>query len=215
MSTQAAPTAVTTTWWRRNRFWLALLTPMLLLAVVASSFRMVNLYLPWEWSRPLVAHGPSGTLRQEFHGADGQHRTREVRVGVLSAIPQDRFEDVRAAPGAVLWRVLLEFEASPEQMLASVCTIELVDAAGTRYGHQGGQEAADERGLGRPPMFLTCVPGYAPGPSLGVLGEFEESPVERPRTWRMQYVFATPATVEPSAVRIGWDQPEYLVLQVP
>ena len=44
------------TWWRRNRFWLALLVPLLFLAVVASSFRLVNIYLPWDWTRPIVAH---------------------------------------------------------------------------------------------------------------------------------------------------------------
>ncbi|MBB1493786.1 hypothetical protein J4N02_10655 [Propioniciclava sp. MC1595] len=204
------------TWWRRNRFWLALLVPLLFLAVVASSFRLVNIYLPWDWTRPIVAHDTSGTLRQDFLGFDDVRREREVRVQVLSAVPQQVHGDAKAAAGAVLWRILLEFEAAPDQFLDS-CTIELQDAEGTRYGHEGGMESVD--GSGTPweaRLAQRCVPESAPGPTLEPFtGKLVPSPVERSRTWRLEYLIATPEAVEPTALRVGWHYPEYLVLEVP
>lgn len=202
-------------WWRRNRLWLALLVPLVLLAVAASSFRLVRLYLPWEWSRPIVAHAPSGTLRQDFLGFDDRRHTREVKVSVLGVAPQTQHGDVKAAPGAQLWWVLVGFEAEPDQVLQS-CTVEVLDAAGVRYGHLGGQELVSGQGSPSTALFQTCTPEDAPGPTFQPFtGVFVPSPVERPRSWRMEILYALPQGVEPDAVRIGFDRPEYLVLQVP
>ena len=188
---------------------------MLFLAILASSFRMVTLYLPWEWSRPIVAHGPSATLRQSFLGSDDQQYTREVTVTVISTASADRFGDAAAAPGATLWRVQLQFEAAPDQMM-ELCTVQLVDATGTRYGHDAGQVAADGSQNNPTRMHLSCVPQDAPGPRLEPFtGDPVPSPVERPRSWRLDYVFATPLNVTPHEVRVGFDKPEYLVLQLP
>lgn len=202
------------TWWRRNRLWLALLLPLLLLAIVASSFRLVRIYLPWEWSRPIVAHATVGTLRQDFLGNDDLRHRREVTVGVLSVVPQQRHGDIQASPGATLWRVLLEFEASPDQMLQN-CIVEVEDAAGVRYGSRAGQEPVEGSRL-TPSIseFQRCVPEASPGPSLEAFtGTLVPSPVERPAAWRLEYLFALPEGVEPASVRIAWDRPEYLVLR--
>lgn len=201
-------------WWRRNRLWLLALAPLALLAVAASSFRLVTLYLPWEWSRPTVAHTQTGTLRQQFLGFDDRHHRREVRVTALSTAATPVSGKVHPAPGATLWRTELEFTASPDQILNS-CTIELVDAQGVRYGTRGGK--VDDRGESSyVNLFETCVPEDAPGPTLEPFtGRLVPSPSERPGTWRAEYLVAMPSGVEPTAVRVGWDRPDYLVLQLP
>lgn len=209
-----APVPPPPTWWRRNRLWLALLLPLLALAISASSFRMLRLYLPWEWSRPVVAHATTGTLRQGFRGADNAERTREVTVSVLSATPQQQVDRAGAVPGGTLWRVELELSAAPDQILDG-CTVELTDADGTRYGHSAGQQQADDRFF-LPPVLIDCVPPDAPGPRLAPFtGVLEPSPTERPPTWRQTVAIAMPAGVEPTSVRIMWSLPEFLVLELP
>ena len=69
------------TWWRRNRLWLALLVPLLLPALAASSYRLTTLYLRWEWSQPVVVQG-SGTYTQTFRDVQDIARTRTVTVEV-------------------------------------------------------------------------------------------------------------------------------------
>lgn len=202
-------------WWRRNARWLALMIPLLALALAASSFRLVTLYLPWEWSRPTVANATSGTLRQDFTGFDGERWRREVRVEVLGLEQAALFGDTKAAAGGVLWRVLLAFEADPEQHLDG-CEVELLDADGTRYDFRSGQEPAEKGGYFVPPVLVPCVPEEAPGPTLDPLsGELTPSPVTRPRTWHERVLIAMPEEVAPAALRIGWRRPEYLVLQLP
>ncbi|MDN5558305.1 MAG: hypothetical protein L0G23_02565 [Ruaniaceae bacterium] len=203
------------TWWRRNRIWLWALVPLLALAIVASSFRLFTLYLAWEWSRPTVAEGPIGMFHQTFQAFDGVERDREVQVEVLSVLSYPRLDGVRAVDGGVLWRVWLEFEAEPDQILDG-CYVELTDEDGNRYDTQGGLEAADENGYFVTSVLQRCVPEEAPGPVVEALsGEFVESPIERPRTWRSDALIAMPEGVEPVGVRIGWREPEYLVLEVP
>jgi hypothetical protein len=187
-----------TAWWRRNRRWLALIVPLLLLALAASSFRLVTLYLPWEWSRPTVADATAGTLRQHFTGFDGERRLREVRVEVVDVETHESYAEAKAADGGVLWRVVLELEADPEQYLRS------------------GQVPAEEGAYFVPPILVPCVPEDAPGPTLNPLtGEPSPSPVTRPRAWREQVLIAMPRDVTPTALRIGWSRPEYLVLRLP
>lgn len=205
----------TTSWWRRNRLWLALLVPLLLLAIAASSFRMVRIYLPWEWSLPIVAHGPSGTLRQEFLGFDNVRYTRTVDVQLVSVRSARQVGDVRAAPGALLWRTTLGFSAAPDQMV-DACRVELVDAAGRTYDVRGAQE--DTR-TGDPVSTLgglKCVPEDAPGPTIEPFtGVHVPSPVERPGSWELEFVIALPEGTPPEQVLVKWHEPEYLVLDVP
>lgn len=204
-----------TTWWQRNRLWLALLLPMLLLALAASSFRLVTLYLPWQWSRPLVAHGPSGTLGQRFSATDGSalERTVTVTLDELAVVPTHG-EDA-AAPGAVLWQADLTLSAAPDQVL-DACAVEVIGPDGTRYATTSAGKVparADDRfwmGTDR----LVCVPEDAPGPRMGFAG-VEPATVERPGRWRLTAAAAVPAGVRPVGVRIMWDRPVYLELDAP
>lgn len=202
-------------WWRRNRLWLALLVPLLLAAIAASSFRLVTLYLPWEWSHPIVAGANSGTLTQRYTELDGVKRDREVSVRVLSVRPIEEAGGAKAVSGATLWQATLGFKAAPDQFLSG-CEVELVDAEGNRYGFRSGLEAASEDGWYMPPVLIACVPEDAPGPTIDALtGDLVPSPIERPGTWFQEVLIAMPEDIEPVQLRIGWHQPEYLVLDVP
>lgn len=206
---------MTESWWRRNRLWLALLLPLITVALVASSFRMFTLYLPWEWSRPIIAGDTTGTLRQHYLELDGIKRDREVTVSVISVEQESSRDGLKAVDGAVLWVVVLELEADPGQFLSG-CEVELEDADGTRYDFRSSLEPAEEGGFALAPALVACVPEEAPGPTVeGFTGEVIPSPIERPESWRQEVLIAMPEGVEPSAVRIGWIRPEYLVLEIP
>ncbi|MEZ5086284.1 MAG: hypothetical protein R2722_08555 [Tessaracoccus sp.] len=205
----------TTTWWRRNRLWLALLVPLLLAALAASSFRLVTLHLPWEWSRPIVASGSSGTLTQEYRDLDGEQRSREVRVDVVELEEVESYNGAKAMVGGTLWNVVLELEADPDQFLFG-CEVELTDKDGTRYDFRSSLEPVEEDGFFLPPMLIHCVPEHAPGPTIEPLtGEVVASPTQRPRLWRQEVQIVMPDGVEPAGVRIGWHKPVYLVLDTP
>lgn len=196
-------------WWRRNRLWLALLVPLLALALAASSYRLTTLYLPWQWSRPQVV-ARTGTFTQTFRDTERVTWTRTVTVTVQQVARTTVVAGEAAAPGAQLWLVELEFAAAPDQLLDG-CTIELEDAAGTIYGGSG---AKVDR-AGRPQLTAqrsACVPQDAPGPTRDFTGELVPSPIERPPRWTSAASLALPGDVEPVAVRVLWDKPDYLKL---
>lgn len=202
-------------WWHRNRLWLALLLPLLVLALAASSFRLVTLYLPWQWSRPVIAGDVVGVLHQNYLELDGQRRDREVQVEVRSVERHESFDETKAVDGAALWVVSLELRADPDQFLYG-CEVELTDAAGDRYDFRSSLEHVDEDGFYLSPALVPCVPEEAPGPTVEPFtGKVVPSPVERPAAWREEVLIAMPEGKEPDAVRIGWSRPDYLVLDIP
>ena len=216
-SSQAAPapTPTSTPWLRRNRLWLALLVPLLLLALATSSFRLTRLYLPWQWSRPIVAHGTSGTFTHEFLGFDDVRHTRTVDVTVTEVSEALSWEGDAAVEGARLWRVGLLFAAAPDQLLRG-CTIELTDADGVRYRFEGGRQSAGTDKLWSPAAKPDCVPEDTPGPDIAPFtGRFERAEVERPASWYVSTSMVLPLGVTPTHVRVMWTEPEYLVLDVP
>lgn len=203
------------TWIGRNRVWLILIVPLLLIAMGVSSFRLVTLYLPWQWSDPVVVKGSEGHFEQTFVDVDGVKRHRSVDVEVVSTQITDEFEGVAPVEGAVMWQVVLEFNAEPDQYLYG-CEVELSDKQGNRYSYAGGLEASEPDGFYLTPYLLACVPEDAPGPRAEVLGEqIGEVGEERPLSWRQTVLIATPQDVVPTKVRIGWSKPVYLVLDVP
>lgn len=207
-----------TTWWRRNRLWLALLLPLLGLALAASSFRLFTLYLPWQWSRPIVTNGPTGTLTQDFLATDGAplSRTVTVTLDAMRAVPSH--DEDAAAPGATLWQVDLTLAAAPDQVLDG-CQVELLGPDGTRYATtSAGKVPADpDDRFWMGTDHLMCVPEDAPGPTMSFLGVVQpkEGTPERPASWPMTASAAIPDGVRPTAVRVMWNRPTYVELAAP
>lgn len=200
-------------WWSRNRLWLGLLLPALALALATSAFRLVNLYLPWEWTRPTYANGTTGTLRQEFLSPDHIDRTRIVTVTVEGLRRVDSYDGSLPAPGAALWVLDVSFSADPDQLLKG-CTMALVDAAGVVYSAGNEGQISDNTDVGWDVRNVDCVPPDTPGPSfLGTTLEVPETP--RPESWLVSAPIALPVGVTPSTVRVAWIQPDYLVLDIP
>ena len=205
----------TFSWWRRNRLWLTLLLPMLALALAASMFRMTTLYLPWQWSQGIDARSTTGTLRQQFTGTDDVRYSRDVTVSVDAVRQTTQHGEDAAGPGAQLWLVDLTLTAAPDQIL-DLCFVELVDASGVRYTTAGaGKVAADPTDtFWRAPAIVSCVPADTPGPTLG-FNDFIPATAERPATWTIGVSAALPSGVEPTALRIMWNHPTFLQLQLP
>lgn len=203
------------TWLKQNRIWLILIVPLFLIAVLASSFRLVTLYLPWQWSDPVTAGGSKGQLEQTFVDVDGVKRHRSVAVEVALIQERAEFEGVAPVDGAAMWQVVLEFTAEPDQYLYG-CEVELIDDRENRYSYAGGLQASEPGGFYLTPYLLACVPEDAPGPRAAILGEqIDEVGAERPSSWQQTVLIAMPQDVLPTSVRVGWSKPVYLVLDVP
>ena len=208
---------MTGTWWRRNRLALALLVPVILITIAASSSRVQLFWWPSE-PRQLT----EGTVGQAVHftqpwrDMDGDH-TREVTVTLTSARATSTLtnyagKDVTPTlpQGATLWDLELHFEADPGQVLAA-CEMVIFDTEGRRYTPGNGplQDELVSR--------WACTPQDAPGPSahtrLTGPGKADE-PVRPPRYTTHAYV-VTRSDTRPERIRINWDWPQALVLRIP
>lgn len=200
-------------WWARNRLWVYLLAPLLLLAVAASGFRFTRIYLPWDWTRPHVASGSTMTFTQDARGEKITVQ-RTVTITVLGATPVTEADGRVAVPGATLHRVDLEFAAAPEVPLVS-CEVFVVAADGTLYSSRAGQLDAPGTSAKYRPLSYDCVPPDTPGPGVGEAPDPEAEP--RPATWRVTAAFALPAGVQPQRVRVQWQggTPDYAVVAIP
>ena len=117
-------------WWRRNIGWVIALIPLLICATLACSQRALNQYLPRNTLNRIETQPRQGTLHQRYTES-GTAFSLDVTVSVRDVQAVDQHENVRADTGAQLWRVDLDFEAEPDQVLVG-CTAEL-ETDGVRY----------------------------------------------------------------------------------
>lgn len=200
-------------WWRRNRWWLAALLPALALAIAASSYRLLNWYLPGPWMKQAAIGGPTVTFDQTWQRRDETFR-RVVTVTQTAAkvVPDDG--ETRAPKGAKLFKIDLHFEAAPDQILFG-CQMRLRDAHGRSFSPTDGKVS-----LGNTVTDIitttSCVPDDAKGPHfLGFDNEIRQSDTPRPPAWDEWVSFALPADAEPAALEIMWDTPDYLTIRLP
>lgn len=199
---------MTKQWWRRNGWWLLAIPFLAALALVASSQRLVGLYLPWETSRALPATDDVVHYAQDFRVMDITAH-REVTVRLLDVAPIDGTPTTLAADGGQLWQVTVEFNAASDQVLDG-CQAALV-ADGNRYGQSGGKVSTNPDDPYSPGLaLLRCDPVDTPGPNYAPYGtELEMPETPRPTTWSTQITFALPEGAQPDEFQIWWDTPEY------
>lgn len=196
-------------WWKRNTGWVIALIPLLICATLACSQRLLNQYLPRTTLNRVETQPRQGALHQRYTES-GTTFSLDVAVRVKDVQAVDQHEDIRADAGAQLWRVDLEFEAEPDQVLIA-CTVEL-EADGVRYGLEGGKTTATEKGFS-PSAFRSCTPPDTPGPSFDWDGiTLVETTPPRPRTWPISLAFALPTGVTPQGLRLSWHSPDYLYI---
>ena len=199
---------MTRVWWRRNGLWVLALPILLALAVLASSQRLINAYLPWTPYIPVTAQGDEVEFQQDVAREDGVSYRRAVHVRLVSVRPVSEFNWLVAPDGAQLWQADLEFQATPDQLLSG-CTVELI-ADKVRYSNTAAKEVSDARSFSS--TFEDCVPNDAPGPSVDPLtNTMEETTPPRPERWRSSFSFAVPTGIEPDALRLWWNTPQYLL----
>lgn len=193
-------------WWQANRWWLLVLPLVTVLMVGASSYRIEEFW----WQRgqhhevATVAPGEFGSVNFDS-SLSGHTRTFKVRLaGELTRseeLPDLYAIDNDALPeGMVVGEVSLDFEADPDQSLRG-CEVSFVGSDGVVYG-----AASDPLSQG----FL-CVPEDTPGPYT------DDTPTdtpERPTTWSTTAQGLIPADAEITEIRVWWNYPEYVTLQV-
>jgi hypothetical protein len=204
-------------WRRRNRWWLVLLPVALVVLVAGSSYRVKTFWWDSGYHHVSATAEPGKFVHvvQRFHDQIGPtRRTFDVRLdraGKVDSLPQESSSDeVSPVPqGATAWRVDLSWRAAPDQDLSG-CQVALMDASGAQYG----------AGLSDPlGQVYPCVPEDAPGPStpLGRGAKRGQVPTDtqpRPERWASKVVVLMPSGVRPTAARVVFDHPDYVVLPV-
>lgn len=208
------------TWVRRNRLGLILLPVALVLAVLASSSRLVHFWLPYVGSD--VTKGTVGQgvhLEQAWLDRAGDH-VRRVDVTVhgvarTEVIRNWNGEDIpgEGPKGTQLWRVSLTLAAEPDQVVRG-CQLEIEDTRGRRYRYAP---------LHVTPSQLKTSPCLNPdeeGPEAdftGRSGSASPAPgdqLPRPARWDTVADLVLAGDAEPAYVRIWWDLPSVIVVPV-
>ena len=204
---------MTSPWWSRNKGWLAALLPLIVLAIAASSHRLLTLYVPNESVLRTEGQDRQGILRTHYRNFDSSYETT-VAVRVKDVQPVEEYRQpngtqVTAATDTQLWQVDLNFSAKPDQVLA-YCSAEL-EANGVRYDNKTAKENGDSKNYSSPRE--DCVPEDTPGPRFKAFEpKIEETTPPRPEYWSATLTFAIPTGINPQGLRLYWTTPEYLYI---
>jgi hypothetical protein len=204
-------------WWRRNRWALAALPLVLLLAAGAGSYRIWSFWSPYELTEPV--EGRSGEPVRFTHTLEDAEGSYTVDLTVTAADPvvDDHFTDgdglMHYFPrdeGSRVWRTDLTVSADPGTPLTG-CQVRLVDIAGRatlyRTSPLGGEAVF---GLPSSP----CVPAATPGPSPDFGFVVETSDAPRPQTYTVPVYVRTAQDFVPARVDIWWETPRHLAITV-
>jgi hypothetical protein len=203
-----------TSWLRRNRWGLLALPIAAALAVGANAQRLHDYW----WDQDLRLAGATGSQGEwvqwsdAFSDAAGDGaRTIRVRVTGSESIDATSAEsaDLELPSDLTGWRVTLDLEAAPDQVLFG-CRLALVDDNGNRYQFR--------------PMVNNlmqdmhpCVPDDNPGPQPSITAGEPRTVVyggERPRQWTTRPVVVVPRTAKITEVLLWWEQPDYLAVRL-
>lgn len=197
-----------TSWLRRNRWGLALLLPALAAAVLASSFRYLNLYEPWiEGDVTVQSDGVSLSAQDGDTDAVAAGSTATLTptaiTTVASGTGRDGSTEVLAPEGSSLWRLDVDVQA-PTDMVLTGCAISLLDDAGRSYavmtGSYSGYSVNSSFNAG------ACTPYLLTGRTLDLDGSYIEAEPgsERPESWSLTLLVVMPDGVAPSRMSVGW-----------
>ena len=199
------------TWWRRNRWALLALPFLLVLAVAASSYRVITTWQPWQLTDPVEA-GPGQPARLVDEGIDLDGSTYPIDVllssGTLRQATRatDSYGDVQELPeipGTVVWRVELAVSADPETKLTG-CRLRLVDEKGRETTYSSV----------RPGISLPSDP-CVPRLDVDIFADEDEPPPPRPESYTRPIYFRTTDDFVPVRMDVYWDTPTYAALELP
>ena len=204
------------TWLRRNRWGLALLPVAVLLAVVASSSRVVHFWYPY--GPHDVQSGSVGEqvhLRQDWQDRSGTY-VREDDVTVTSVEPTEVIrdwdgEDVpgKGPEGTRLWRVALDMKAPTDAVIFG-CQLEIVDTEGREFPYSTSWIEPGSR------KVSPCLNPDEIGPQPALVdGEAHETETERPASWSTVADVLLAEDTVPQTVRIWWEHPTVIEVELP
>ena len=178
----------------------------------ASSEPLVDIYLPWEWTR-----GTDGAQFDVPLRDHPEHRhAAEVKVAGFQKIEPGDFPEITPPEGFDMWAVLTEWSAAPEAVLKD-CQMWAIGDDDVTYPLAPWALALDD--LSQP-----CVPPGEEGPYLewdinldisdpNAMVLMEGNP--RPEAWKKISVIVAPAGVTPQELRFGWEEPRFMTLTLP
>ena len=199
-------------WLHRNRVWLALLVPLVALALAASSWRWVTIYRPAEQTAAHRAEAGTAHLRQTVLVKDSDEPL-SIDITATEAVRMGVHQGRQAPPGTVLYLVSTLFAADPDQPLLRGCGATVRDQHDAVY--RAGFGTIAHPGADEGDIATDCLPDDAPGPLYDPLGGGVEQPDEgggRPASWVVNFLFVLPEGRTPAELRVVFDLPDYAVL---
>ncbi len=197
----------------RYRRWLLLLPVALVLVAVATASRLQLFWWPDELHDETTGRiGEPVVVRDHWLGPENEDRVRELELTVAGVEPATTVEgysgDVRVRPaaGTQVWQVWLRVRADPEVPLGA-CSVSLLDDEGRESQAVGGNLPGD---VMLPPT--ACTPSGAPGPFLD--GTTMDGTEPRPASYQVRVYAVTADDFEPAAVRVWWEPPDYVEVDV-
>ena len=220
-------------WLRRNRWGLLALPVTAALAIGANAQRLHDYW--WiEDLRHAAATGGQGewvTWTDSFTDALGSGtRTFKVKVtrtestvdagsssdvdgGSPSDADADSLSEVAAdlelSPDLTGFRVTMDFESAPDQVLFG-CRLALLDDNGNRYVYRPIVNDLMQN-------MHPCIPEDNPGPQPSITAGEPRTAIfggERPTHWTTQAVVVVPRTATITQVLLWWEQPDYLEVKL-
>jgi hypothetical protein len=199
-----------TPWLRRNRGGLLALPITVALAVGANAQRLPEYWWNDDLRSPAATGVPGDwlTWTDSFDDSAGTG-TRTFRVKVTGTQSVTEPAGVALPPELAAWRVTLDFQAAPNQVLYG-CSLALRDDQGNRYDYHAAVDHIVQDDW-------PCLPGerVGPRPSLtpgrpreALFGE------ARPTHWTTRPIVLAPRSAHITEVLMWWEQPDYVVVRL-
>jgi hypothetical protein len=192
--------------------WVLLLPVAVVLVLVASASRLQLYWWPHELRDGTQGRqGESVEVVDRWTDEKGEEQQRRLSVTLVDVRPAtsvDGFsgpERVVPPAGTTVWEIVLEFHVDPDVPLGG-CEVSLFDEEGRESLAEGGSVGE---------AFLpttSCEPENRKGPAYD--GTRDEEVLPRLPTYRFAVFALTRSGVEPRTVRLWWEAPDYVDLEV-
>jgi len=192
--------------------WWALLLVAIVLVLVASASRLQLFWWPNELhDETLGRQGEPVDVVDAWEDEDESEHSRSFTVTLVDVRPTTTYEGydgqepINPPAGVAVWEVVLEFEVAPDVPMG-LCKITLIDEDGREADVLGGSVGD---------AFLPstkCEPENRRGP--GYDGTIDVDYLPRLPTYRVAAFAVTADDAVPAAVRLAWEPPDYVELEV-
>lgn len=192
--------------------WWTLLPVAVVVVLVASASRLHIFWWPNELhDETRGRQGDRVEVVDRWTDEDDEEHERRLAVKLVDVRPATTVEGfsgpepVEPPRGLAVWEIVLEFDVDPDVPLA-FCEVSLIDDRGRESDAVGGD-------LGEVYLPATaCEPENRKGPSYD--GTRDEDVLPRLQTYRVAVFAVTADDVVPASVRLWWEPPDYVELDV-